>query len=381
MAQDATGTFGAGGAIGAVEALRQLIADRIAEQDRQRRALVEDRNFGLQNRQLDLQTQLRGGQLAESIRNHTLADNERQDTADQKLNDQIPAGRNIVGGSPVYGRLSRIGAVPETPAAVPMQAPAPPDALAANPDAGPQSLPGTVSDSPSPVVGRLFPKLASFNQQKESDTLARQQAKDQADAADKERLRAEQAARDAEIGRHNKAMENKPVSEQGWTIQQGTVNGQPGWVRINSRTGEVRPVDAKEITPKPPDAIRVKEQDKKSALDTLSQLDQAIENAKDLVGPGEGRFTSLEQMAGSADPRAQALGAKMLLAKMKIDAALGGLRAAASPQILARWDNLLANKVTPEGLKAAVQAIREIIGGSDAPAPGGSRIKSITEIK
>lgn len=120
-------------------------------------------------------------------------------------------------------------------------------------------------------------------------------------------------------------------------------------------------------------SVKLEESHKKNALNSLGQLDQAIEDAKDLIGPGAGRVSSLEQMVGNADPRIAALGTKMLLAKMQVDAGIGGARAAASPQLLARWDNLLANKVTPEGLKAAVQAMREIIGAGVAPSGAGNR--------
>jgi len=114
------------------------------------------------------------------------------------------------------------------------------------------------------------------------------------------------------------------------------------------------------------------EQAKQEALGSLDQLDQAIDAAKDLVGPAAGRYSSIQQMVGSADPKIQALGTKMILAKMQVDhAATGTVRAAASPQLLQRWDNILANQVTPEGLKAAVQAMREILSGNGSVAGGG----------
>jgi hypothetical protein len=199
--------------------------------------------------------------------------------------------------------------------------------------------------------------------------------------ADEARV-AHDTARDDETNRHNRAMENKPVSEQGWTIQQGTVNGKPGWVRINSHTGQIVPVSAGEITPKPSAQEAQETRTKAEAVDTLSQLDKAIDDASSMLGPGAGRISNLEQMAGSADPRIQALGVKMKAAKMRVDHAItGSVRAGASPVLLQQWDNILANKVDPAGLKAAVQAMREILGGGNAPAAGGSKIKSITEIR
>jgi hypothetical protein len=120
---------------------------------------------------------------------------------------------------------------------------------------------------------------------------------------------------------------------------------------------------------------------KTETLDTLKQLDAAIEDAKDKIGPGSGRVSNIEQMIGSADPKVQALGVKMKAAKMQFDHAItGSVRAGASPLLIQQWDNILANKVTPEGLKAGVQAMRELLGGGIAPKPG-SGIKSITEIK
>ncbi len=113
---------------------------------------------------------------------------------------------------------------------------------------------------------------------------------------------------------------------------------------------------------------------KKDALDTLRQLDAAIDDAKDLVGPGSGRVSNLEQMAGSADPKIQALGVKMKAAKMRADHAItGSVRAGASPVLLQQWDNILANKVTAEGLKAGVKALREILGG-DTPTTGKPKV-------
>jgi len=106
---------------------------------------------------------------------------------------------------------------------------------------------------------------------------------------------------------------------------------------------------------------------KTDTLDTLGQLDQAIENARSLIGPGAGQISNVEQMIGNADPRIQALGVKMKAAKMRVDHAItGSVRAGASPVLLQQWDNILANKITPEGLKAGVQAMRELVGPGDS---------------
>lgn len=154
---------------------------------------------------------------------------------------------------------------------------------------------------------------------------------------------------------------------------------------LNRGTGVATPVkdaSGKDVGVRPSAQETEHTRTNKDALDTLSQLDQAIENAKDLIGPGQGRISSLEQMAGSADPRIQALNVKMKAAKMRVDHAItGSVRAGASPTLLAQWDNILANKVDPAGLKSGVQAMREILGGGAGAPSGGSGIKSITEIK
>lgn len=120
---------------------------------------------------------------------------------------------------------------------------------------------------------------------------------------------------------------------------------------------------------------------KTETLATLAQLDQAIEAAKDKIGPGSGRVSNVEQMIGNADPQIQALGVKMKAAKMQFDHAItGSVRAGASPLLIQQWDNILANKVTPDGLKAGVQAMRELISGGTAET-GGVKILSITPKK
>ena len=133
----------------------------------------------------------------------------------------------------------------------------------------------------------------------------------------------------------------------------------------NSKTNKFELVEGitTQTTKAPPGAspLALEANKKKSALNTLDQLDKAIDEAKEFLGPGPGRVTSIEQMVGSADPRAHAMATKMLMAKMKIDAAIGGVRAAASPQLLARWDNILGFHTSPDSLHAAVRSLREIM--------------------
>jgi hypothetical protein len=114
--------------------------------------------------------------------------------------------------------------------------------------------------------------------------------------------------------------------------------------------------------------LNVKTEDQNETTRTLNLLDRSIDDASSLIGPGEGRVSNIEQMIGNADPKIQRLGVFMKAAKMRIDGLMGSRRAAASPYLMKQWDNLLANNVTPEGLKSAVEAMREVVGG-----PGGAQ--------
>jgi hypothetical protein len=110
--------------------------------------------------------------------------------------------------------------------------------------------------------------------------------------------------------------------------------------------------------------------DQTEATRTLNLLDKSIDDASSMIGPGEGRVSNIEQMIGNQDPKIQRLGVFMKAAKMKIDGLMGSRRAAASPYLMKQWDNLLANNITPEGLKSAVEAMREVVGGAGVSGPG-----------
>lgn len=151
----------------------------------------------------------------------------------------------------------------------------------------------------------------------------------------------------------DRILDGKPVA--------GTLNTNTGVWTAHPEQGSVHPAAGAA-------GAATEARHKAEAIDTLNQVDQAINEAQQFLGPGAGRVTSIEQMIGLADPRAQKLGTKLLIGKMKVDAAIGGVRAAASPQLLQRWDNLLGTHVTPDGLRASVQALREVMGGTSAPA-------------
>src|ERR1035437_652870 len=126
-------------------------------------------------------------------------------------------------------------------------------------------------------------------------------------------------------------------------------------------------------TKTPPGAAQVasKAAAKKEALPTLSHLDKDIDAAdqKGLIGPGAGRISDLELKVGDADPVISRLATRLMLAKMQVDAGIGGMRAASSPMLLARWDHLLSETPTAANMHAVVQVLREMVGG-ETPESG-----------
>lgn len=162
-------------------------------------------------------------------------------------------------------------------------------------------------------------------------------------------------------------------------------NGQPvGTLAFNTSSGTGTPlmVGGKAVVNKAApgaaaDAKTKAETDK--AINVLGQLDSSLDSVKDLVGPAAGRGQTVEQWLGTADPKIQAFGTKLLMAKLIVDKAVtGSARAGASPALIARWDNLLSNKVSYEGMKAALQAAKEIIAAG-APQAGGGGFRVVGE--
>jgi hypothetical protein len=365
------GLQGAYGAAGAADALRQLIKDRLIQQQQQfenaRQLSADDR----QNRQLDQNDQYRRDTLAETASRNKAADADRVMKENFTLNDQVPANTFLEPNSPIVGRLQSIGAVKEQQSRPSV-------------DVGPLQ-PG--DDGGAKKQGYL--KLASEKQQTVQDAadakveaarLAAEGRTNDNEQKAKDRLAQIEAAKAGH--QPTNSYQLQPEIDPATGKQTGR------YFSFNTKTNTWQPASGEgpSSTKAAPGAAQLAQHDaaKQVALGSLTQLDQAIDNAKDFIGPGAGRISSIQQMVGSQDPAIQALGTKMLLAKMQVDhAASGTVRAGASPQLLARWDNILGQKVTPEGLKAAVQAMREILG-SNAPSPataGGSGIKSITEIK
>lgn len=114
-----------------------------------------------------------------------------------------------------------------------------------------------------------------------------------------------------------------------------------------------------------------KEASKKEAQTTIEHMKADIDEADKagLIGPTAGRVSDLERMIGSSNPVATRLAGRMIAAKMQVDAGIGGMRAAASPALLKRWDDILSAKMSKENLLAAAQVMQDMVGGSAHDTP------------
>lgn len=157
----------------------------------------------------------------------------------------------------------------------------------------------------------------------------------------------------------------------------------------NTHTNSWEPVkgDAPNATKAAPGAaqLAVKDENKKHAQTVLTSLDGDINEAeqKNALGPISGRISDIEQNLGNADPIVSRLATRMTAAKMLVDAGIGGMRAAASPGLMARWDKVLAAPLNAANLREAVQVMREMVGTETpaaATAKSGVTVKSIRQL-
>jgi hypothetical protein len=101
---------------------------------------------------------------------------------------------------------------------------------------------------------------------------------------------------------------------------------------------------------------------KTDAVGVIDQVDKAIDEAKDLIGPGAGRYASFQQIIGSTDPKVSALKTKLLGMKAKVASAMTPANRQPSAALMQQMDELLGTQVTGEDQHAATKAFREIIG-------------------
>lgn len=151
----------------------------------------------------------------------------------------------------------------------------------------------------------------------------------------------------------------------------------------NTKTNTWAPVQGQgpQATKAAPGIASAAEKDKNlgNARTTLDRLDADINAAagKGLIGPTSGRISELEQMIGNNDPAISTLATRMVAAKMLVDAGIGGMRGAASPGLMARWDKLMGMQATPENLHNVAQVMREMVGGQPVTAAAGGTVSMV----
>lgn len=370
------GLAGMAGAAGAGDAMSQLFDQRMKAAQLQ----MQDQHFKAQQAQQDALTRLKYQEQADKIKSDLEAKRQAEsdkvearksvelghmDAQIKEIPTDVPIGQDTVnkyedlGGAP-----QRFNPIPITPPAAGQEG-APPASIAAPGQDAPPPMPGTRVDSP--MARAQFTRIPTAQEQQHQADQAQKQTDTERNMADREFRTGVQS--DLATFRMNQPAKEPTNSFQLQPEIDPATGKQTGrFLGYNTKTNTWAPVQGQgpASTKAAPGAaqLNVEEHFKTEAIDTLKQLDTAIDNAKDLIGPGEGRISNIEQMAGNADPKIQALGVKMKAAKMRVDHAItGSVRAGASPVLLQQWDNILANKITPEGLKAGVQAMREIIGG------------------
>lgn len=359
----------------AVSAMQQAVRQRIKDQlDLQQQQFTNQQTQNTSDRadralnQQDVLTKLK---IQESADAKKAAETDKQFTIGKTLTDTIPADTIIPTTSAAVPPLQLVGALRKEDATLPSTSTV--GIMSQGPTPGLQMRGRLVSQTSSPGNPEQFRKLPSAAQQNTAADNARADAALPLEGVGPNNILTPRAKAIGQPGFQRPIAAPQPV----------VIQTDAGPQLVNRGAGTASPITQEgtgEVVKAAPSAgVAVKDADKKHAIDTLNQVDVAIDNAKDLIGPGAGRVSTLEQMIGNADPRVNALGTKLLLAKMQVDAGIGGARAAASPQLLARWDGLLSQKVTPEGLKASIQAMREILGGSAPPQASTPPAKASAE--
>lgn len=357
MAGDPTGlsTLGTGAGIG--DAIARLLAQRLAAARFAEERTQNQSENAYRNRALDLTEKTRTDALAEQTRQHDLAS--RASTISAR--SLLPPGADISEGDQTGYAKAGVGGLST-----------PNQTLGSTSIAGLSPLQGAPDNAvslktlQSPQRRAGYTAQPTFDQTLKLSDLSRKNA----DSTSAATLREAQAA----LAEAKAAQGPKEPTPHFTPVPLYDDKGMPtGAASFNTLSGAMSPITTPggaQVRPAPgASQAATHAQAKKDALGSLDQLDQAIESARNFIGPGAGRVTSINKMIGSQDPSVQALGTKMLLTKMQVDhAAAGTVRAGASPTILARWDNILSDNVTPEGLKAAVQAMREVLGGGSVTA-------------
>lgn len=374
------GIAAANGVAGGQDALQQLLAQRIAAkvyQDRLKQQEVENlfksRQMDMQGRSLDQNEQFRRDQLDQQANRDAATASDREQDNNRALNDQIPAGTFLEPNNPLAGRLRTVGGVT-------------PQEERPRVDVGPL-LPGdTGAEKP-----KGFIKTRSQSQQVAETNRADKQT-------DNERamqMLQRQIDADKEAGRHNRAMEARPVGGQNPQPQVFYGNdGKPHALQFvggvsreiplpEGMAGKTNPVTSQE---------RNRTSMAKSVQSRFDEIQGQLDEAEKmgLLGPSAGRVSDfLAGKVGSTgdETKDDLLGQlRMNLTAVRSGFASlhgrGGANAGIARELESKMDQ---GRMSHAELTGALKAMRgwvdDYAGGGSKPAGGGSKIKSITEIK
>lgn len=163
--------------------IRQQIADQLMAEQRKKQDAQQAFENDLRTKQFQSGEDMKRAQLDALTANRG---NEQEDRLYRRAGDvaeQVPAGTALPMDSPDVGLLNK-GGRGALLSPQPDTVDAPPSALAANPDAGPQTLPGTIANAPSPMVGRLVIKGATQKQNEAGLADTRKQTEIDSKSAD-----------------------------------------------------------------------------------------------------------------------------------------------------------------------------------------------------
>lgn len=176
------------------------------------------------------------------------------------------------------------------------------------------------------------------------------------------------------------------LGEDGKTLQQyhppvqpSLAQGDGGFFLVPHTPGaQAVPVpmkDGTQLQSKPAASVSAQSANKETGLKAVDRLSVDIDEAAaaGLVGPASGRlYDTFAKVGSTGDPTKDRiigrLKGDLLLTKMHVDAGIGGARAAASPLLLQRWEDL-AMKSSPDLMKGYLSGIADDMKG-DHPPPG-----------
>lgn len=369
---------------GAGQGLEQLIAQRRADELMRQQALVHAMSaIGLrENRQDRLAQQKSHDADLTEARNQT--NKSRQQMVNLQQLQALPMGTDV--GPSSFARLTN----PETGAT-------PPESFDMSPGTS-ASLP-SVSLAGMSAIGPRGPEGMAPQTQETSRAI---------DPSYRFKGTAQQQDREAGLNLRESAMKALQGNQE-WrnSIQQQLADqkaanqgpkdhfsflptyddtGKPTGVAAgNTSTGRLAQVQGGPIVRAAPGAAAANAtaDKKKTGIQAVTRLDSDIDQADQmgLIGPASGRlYQAFAKVGTTGDPKLDdmigRLKGDILLAKMHVDAGIGGMRAASSPLLLKNWEDI-AMSSSKALLKGYTGAMRADMGGDTAGAKPKFEIISV----